>query len=163
MKVSDIMTSDPVSCKPGNSLAEVASLLWEHNCGALPVVGPDGAVTGIITDRDICIAVGTRDKRAAEIPVHEVISGKCFTCGPEDDIHTALRRMQENRVRRLPVIGEAGLIGVISIDDIVLNARWAEAGDVDLSFLDVIRVLRRVTYPAQPCAGSGVCWTTTTA
>lgn len=83
------------------------------------------------------------------------MTGKHFTCDVESDVHDALQSMENNRVRRLPVIdGEGHLKGIVSVDDIVLNAQWAETHPVDLSFLQVIRVLRRATYPAAPCAGS---------
>jgi CBS-domain-containing membrane protein len=158
MKVQDIMTANPAFCHRETNLAEVAALMWQHNCGALPVLDKNGSLVGVITDRDVCIALGTRNRVAAEVSAAEVITGRHFTCGPDDNIRHALQRMQDNQVRRLPVVDrEEHLRGIISIDDIVLNAQWAETHVVDLSFLDVIRVLRRVTYPAAPCAGSEVC------
>jgi CBS domain-containing protein len=153
MKVRDVMIPNPTPCRPETNLAEAAALMWQHNCGALPVLDERLRVVGMITDRDICIALGTRNRRAAEVSVSQVISGKLFACSSENDIHGALRCMQEYHVRRLPVITDDGhLEGIVSIDDIVLNARWAETHRVDLSFFDVIRTLRCVTYPARHCA-----------
>ena len=62
MRVRDLMTSDVKTCRPETNLAEAVKEMWEGDCGALPVVGDDGRVAGIITDRDICIAVATRGR-----------------------------------------------------------------------------------------------------
>jgi CBS domain-containing protein len=155
MKVHDIMVPNPAFCYPKTNLAEATALMWQHNCGSLPVLDHDGRVTGILTDRDICIALGTRNQRASEVLVDQVMTGRHITCYPESDVHEALRSMEDHRVHRLPVVDHEGhLKAIISIDDIVLNAQWAETHTVDLSFVDVIRVLRKVTHPAKPCVGS---------
>src|SRR5207249_11540387 len=76
MRVGDFMTSPAVFCRPEANLAAVAALMWDKDCGALPVVSEDGKVTGMITDRDICVALGTRNKRASEVTVRDVIYGQ---------------------------------------------------------------------------------------
>lgn len=103
MKVRDIMISNPTCCRPDTNLAAATALMWEHDCGALPVLDQNSRATGIITDRDVCIAVGTRNKRAAEICVGQVMTGKVFRCSPDAEIHEALCCMQTNHVRRLIV------------------------------------------------------------
>jgi predicted transcriptional regulator len=78
-------------------------------------------VVGIITDRDICIALGTRNKRASEIRVGDVMRTAVETCGTEDDVKGALDKMRDRRVRRLPVLdGDAHLTGMLSLNDAVL-------------------------------------------
>jgi len=88
---------------------------------------------GVITDRDICVALGTRGKPSGEVLVRDVMSKNVFSCAPDDDIHMALRTMREGRVRRLPVVAKSGeLVGVVSIDDIVLHtdpSRFGKAGE----------------------------------
>ena len=64
MKVRDLMTSRVRTCRPSTSLADVVSEMWEGDCGVLPVVNDEGRVIGMITDRDICIALATRDRFA---------------------------------------------------------------------------------------------------
>ena len=147
MTVREIMVSKPACCQPEADLAVATALLCNHNCGALPVVDAKNQPVGMITDRDICIALGTRDKRAAEISVSQVMSGKVFACDAGSDIRKALDRMKKNHVRRLIVTEYGELKGMLSIDDIVLNIQWSDHSEVELSFLDVIRVLRQVTYP----------------
>ncbi len=127
MKVRDIMTKAPVFCHPDSNLAAAAEKMWAHDCGILPVVDDELGVVGVITDRDICIALGTKDRKASLVSVREVMSGKVHICAPEDDIHSALKVMGKGRVRRLPVVNREGkLMGVLSMDDIVLSA---EKGD----------------------------------
>jgi CBS domain-containing protein len=122
--------------------------MWNGNCGFLPVVGSDGKVFGVVTDRDICIALGTRNRLPGEIKVSEVItSQKLFYCCPDDDVHLALQAMQTGRVRRLPVITHEGaLAGIVSMDDILLKAEPISVGkQPELSSDEVVRTYRAIT------------------
>jgi len=96
----------------------------KNNCGFLPVVGEGGNVIGVVTDRDICIALGTRNRKPSEVTVWDVMPHKLFTCMEGDDVHCALKTLRDAKIRRLPVIDRDGaLTGVLSIDDVVLNAK----------------------------------------
>ncbi|MGH9139780.1 MAG: CBS domain-containing protein, partial [Vicinamibacterales bacterium] len=124
MKVRDLMTSDVKTCGTDTNLATAAKIMWEGDCGAVPVTDERGRVVGIITDRDICIAGATRSRTEGEIPVHDVISKAVFTCSPGDEVRTALETMKNKKVRRLPVVGHDGqLAGILSIHDIAIQAR----------------------------------------
>jgi len=147
MKVKEIMTSDAKVCAPTNSLAEVARLMWEDDCGMLPVINSDGKVGGVITDRDVCMAAFTKGQRLFEIAVEDVISARdTFTCNGEDDILSALETMQVNQVRRLPVIKEDGILeGVLSMNDVVLNAEESkDKKKADLSYSDVVNAYKSI-------------------
>jgi CBS domain-containing protein len=80
-------------CRPDDNLAEVAATMWHARCGALPVLDRRGAVTSMITDRDICIALGARNLRASEVKVKDVSPPRVFSCGPNDDVRLALNTM----------------------------------------------------------------------
>ena len=122
MKVKDLMTTDVRTCTPGTTVAEAARLMWEGDCGILPVVD-DGKLVGVVTDRDMYIALATRNKLASDITVGEVARPQVFTCGPDDDVEGALEIMRKHRVRRLPVEGFGGTVaGIVSMNDIVLAA-----------------------------------------
>ena len=122
MKVKEIMTAEPKTCTPDTTLAEAAHLMWEGDCGILPVVD-DGALVGIVTDRDMFIALATRNKLASQLRVGAVATRTVSTCEPEDDVHGALATMKKSRVRRLPVAGFGGtVLGIISMNDILLAA-----------------------------------------
>ena len=122
MKVKDIMTTDVRTCTPDITLAAAANLMWEGDCGILPVVD-EGELMGVVTDRDMYIALATRNARAAQLKVGAVASSPVATCAPEDDVHAALAVMKQARVRRLPVVGFGNtVLGLLSLNDIVLAA-----------------------------------------
>jgi CBS domain-containing protein len=122
MRVQEIMTPAPSTCTPDTTLAEAANLMWKSDCGVLPVVD-DGELAGMVTDRDMFIALGTRNTRAALLRVGAVATTKVVTCGPDDEVEAALSTMKEARVRRLPVVDvNRQLIGIISLNDIALAA-----------------------------------------
>ena len=147
MKVQDIMTRDVQCCGPDTNLAVAAKMMWDSDCGVLPVLNVEGKVLGVITDRDICMAVATRNKPASEISVWETVSGKACTCRETDAIHTALDIMKREKVRRLPVVDEDGVLqGMLSMNDLVLNAEETKAKKApEMSYGDVMHTLRAVS------------------
>lgn len=124
MKVQDIMTANVETCSPDSDLGAAATTMWKRDCGSVPVVDNERKVVGMITDRDICMAVATRNKLASEIKVGEVISGKVYACAPDDDVRDALETMQSAQLRRLPVVDADGVLhGILSINDVVLHSK----------------------------------------
>lgn len=122
MKIKDIMTAEPRTCSLATNLATAAALMLDGDCGILPVV-EGGKLVGVVTDRDMFIALATRNKRASEIAAGEVVQTPVHTCGPDDDVHVALATMKQHRVRRLPVEGSGGTVmGIVSMNDILLVA-----------------------------------------
>lgn len=146
MKVKDVMTGTPYYCQLDTNLGSATELMWVGNCGFLPVMGTNGKLVGVVTDRDICIALGTRNRLAAEVTVAEVMSNRLFACSPDDDVHIALQTMKEGGIRRLPVTVENGiLVGVISMDDLLLRAEPAGIGKrPELSNEEVVKTYRAI-------------------
>lgn len=141
MKVRDVMVKEVKFCTAETNLAAAAEIFWKEGVGALPVL-QDGRVLGIITDRDIAIALGTRNAKAGETLVKEVTLPKLFYCAPEDDIHVALGTMRAQRVRRLPVMDNNGALqGILCLDDIVL---FAEEKAGELTYADVVQTLQSI-------------------
>lgn len=149
MKVGDVMTKTPAYCNPETNLAAAAEILWNRNCGVLPIVDSNEKLVGVVTDRDMCVALGTRNRLPSEITVKDVTSGNIVACKPDDDLRRALASMAEARVRRLPVIDAAGkLQGILSMDDVVLHTQTRGIKrDSDLSAEDVVNALRSVYAP----------------
>ena len=140
MKVKEIMTNNPATCTPDATLAEAAHLMWEADCGILPVVD-DGEIEGVVTDRDMYIALATRNLQAANLKVGAVATKTVISCAPEDDVQQALSLMKQALVRRIPVLGFGGtVLGIVSMSDIVL------AADVDESLTgeDVLDALKTI-------------------
>lgn len=122
MKVHGIMTEPVVTCRPETTLKEAARLMRESDYGTLPVVDPQGHLAGVITDRDICLAIAASARNANHIAVHEVMTRRPITVTTTDTIHTALSAMKGARVRRLPVVDTSGhLKGIVSIEDVVVR------------------------------------------
>jgi len=148
MKVREIMTSHVTTCRPETNLAEVVTLMWEQDCGVLPVVTSDRTVSGMITDRDICVALATRGLTADRIAVHDVIAGTAYTCSVDDDAIVALKTMKSQRVRRLPVVDAEGrLKGILSLNDVLTHAGAAASTEI-LNTMAVICEHRRPTAMA---------------
>jgi CBS domain-containing protein len=123
MTVKELQTSNVKTVGPDTDLAVVAKLMWDGDCGAVPVVNEERKVIGMITDRDICIAAATRSKPPAEIRASEVMTNHgIHSVKSDDDVRVALRTMRKHRVRRLPVVDQQQrLTGILSINDLAIN------------------------------------------
>ncbi len=143
MKVQDIMTPDVKFCGPDTNLAEATEILWRNNCGTLPVLDTGRKLIGLVTDRDMCIALGTKNCRASDLAVREVAMKPVFTCGPNDDVHGALKTMRQHQVRRVPVVGEDGkLAGILCLDEVVHHAEKATTAGI--SYEDVVNTMKAI-------------------
>jgi len=130
VKVEQLMTKDVRACRPSHPLNCAAQILWEYDCGIVPIVDEEGLdkVVGTLTDRDICMAAYTRGHALSEIQVDSAMAHKIYSCTPAATLEDAMQKMQEAQVRRLPIVDEAGhLLGMISLADIAREAK-AHAG-----------------------------------
>ncbi len=152
MKIQDIMTRPVESCGSTADLAAAAMIMWRQDCGVVPVVDDQQRVLGVITDRDVCIAVATRHRRPEELTVGAVMTHRLFTVRPEEDVHLALERMRRERIRRLPVVdADQRLVGIVSTNDLVLSAKPATARPAPaLTNDEVIETLRVICAHAVP-------------
>jgi len=145
MKAQDIMTKDPACCAPDDSVSDAAKLMAENDCGQIPVVDIGGMLVGVITDRDIacrCVAAG----KPSDTPVAEVMSKSAITVTPDASIDECCRKMEDNQVRRLPVVDESGkCCGMISQADIAQSAEKKETGDL----------VRQISQPSEEAASAG--------
>ena len=125
----DLMTPDPQCVKEDESLVDAARLMRDLDVGALPICGNDNRLKGMLTDRDIvvkCIADGGDPRTTTAGSLAE---GKPITIGADDDIRDALTVMQDHQVRRLPVIDDHTLVGIISQADIALSLSATETAE----------------------------------
>ena len=128
MQVKQIMATDIATCGSDTNLAEVVRLMWDRDCGFVPVVDAAGKVAGVLTDRDICIASATRRLLPEQITAAQAMrSAPIQTTRPEETLEKALGTMKQFQVRRLPVVAADGTVkGVISMNDIVLASQQKE-------------------------------------
>ena len=124
MRVRELMTQPVYSCNVQDRANAAAQIMWEHDCGVVPVVDGGGRVVGVLTDRDLCMAVHFQNRPLTEIPVAGVMAQQVCTCICDDDVLEAERVMAERQIHRLPVVNDEGsLIGILSLADVARQAR----------------------------------------
>ena len=147
MRVREWMTSRPEACDPDTDLAAAAMIMWRNDCGFVPVVEKhDGKLVGVITDRDICMALATRHVVAEDARVGDVMAREPHTCSSDDEVHTALQTMAAHQVRRLPAVDARGALeGVLSLNDLVRHAgAIAPRGRQDVLSGEILSALQRI-------------------
>lgn len=125
MRVDQIMTKQVQCCQPGDSLQHTAQLMWDHDCGCLPVYGGDGSkkIMGMITDRDIAMCALFQGKPLGELCVRDAMAREVRTCHPNDTLANAEKIMRESKIRRLPVVDKQEcIVGMISLADLAQEA-----------------------------------------
>jgi CBS domain-containing protein len=149
-RVRDVMSRQPRTCHAADSLSSAAQLMWEGDCGVLPVVDDAGRPIGMLTDRDVCMAAYTRGLPLAEICVSTAMSASLCACKPTDTLRSLMDLMATQQVRRVPVVSEGGqLVGIVSLADI---ARLTQAPTLlsQEARIWVPGVLAGISEPAQP-------------
>ena len=120
MRIRDLMTKQVASVRSGDSTAVAARLMWDCDCGVVPVIDEDGHTVAMITDRDICMAALMRDRAPSAIPVADAMSRELRSCGPEDEVSTAEELMRTHQIRRIPIVDrDRRPVGMLSLADIV--------------------------------------------
>jgi CBS domain-containing protein len=159
MQVKDVM-NQPVHTVPADATLErAAHQMWEHDCGTIPVVDAEGRLTGIVTDRDICMAAYTQGKPVGAIPVTTAMARQVLACHVDDSIATAEELMREGQVRRVPVIDNDGRpIGIVSMNDIARLGAEARAASVDR---EIVSTLAAICVPRQTLQAAPPVWSTT--
>jgi CBS domain-containing protein len=144
MLVNEVMKKPPETCTVNDTVAQAARIMHDHRCGFVPVVDDRGSVVGVISDRDVCIAVGDKNRGMARIPVQEVMSRPVFSCFGEENLKVTLGTMSRRHVRRLPVVDKRGhLQGILSIDDII----QAPSKRGSPSAEEILAALKGITAP----------------
>jgi CBS domain-containing protein len=133
MQVQDIMTTNPACCEAGDSLQDAVRLMIDYDCGEIPVVDDrDECIPiGVITDRDIvCRSIG-KGLNPLEMTVSDCMSTPLVSVKPENTLDECYRVMEENQIRRVPVVASGGkCIGIVSLADIALNVSKADSGEI---------------------------------
>jgi len=133
MRVQDIMTARPACCTKDTSLTDVARLMEDQDCGAIPVVAGnnDGHVIGIVTDRDIVCRTLADGKDPFQMAAGDCMSLDVVTVRGNADLNDAVRLMQEHKIRRLPVVDDGGVLaGMVAQADVARQTRKEQAADL---------------------------------
>jgi len=149
MNASDLMTRPAKSCGSNDNLQRAAQIMWENDCGVVPVVNDGGRVVGMVTDRDICMAAYTQGKPLWQIPVSNVMAKHVHGVMESDPIEMAETLMRRVQVRRVPVLdGDGRLKGILSMNDLARHThRSAGRKSNGLSGDSIVQTLAAICEP----------------
>lgn len=139
MKVKDIMTTEIETCGPETTVQQVASKMMELDVGSIPVT-EDGNLRGIITDRDLVIR-GIASQFSLETPINRILSSSYVTGTPDMDVEEAANIMAQEQVRRLPIIEDNKVVGIVALGDVAVDEEDPE---------DSEEALEEISKPAEP-------------
>jgi CBS domain-containing protein len=125
--VSSLMKESPATCSPADTLRRAAEILWQCDCGMVPVVEGDARLVGVITDRDICMASFFKGESVSAIDVGSTMSKNVITAKPDDSIDSVVHLMIEKQVRRVPIVENERLVGIVSLADIARLVKATES------------------------------------
>lgn len=145
MRIEQLMSQPAHTCTDSDTLNAAARLMWEYDCGVVPVVNEYGRLVGVVTDRDVCMAAYTRGQPLHEIPVSAAMSTQVFTCSPQEPIEAAERLMSKAQIRRVPVVDRDNRpVGVLSLNDLARNAASTRARNgVDREIVETLAAICR--------------------
>jgi CBS domain-containing protein len=149
MNVSDLMTSAVKSCGTNDNLQRAAQLMWENDCGIVPVVDGDGRAVGMITDRDICMAAYTHGQPLWQLPVSDAMAKQVHAVRETDPLEVVETLMRRVRVRRVPVLdGDGRIKGILSMNDLARHAHGSVGRKANgLSGDSIVQTLAAICEP----------------
>jgi CBS domain-containing protein len=119
LHIQEIMTRPAITCRSTDTLHTAAQLMWDHDCGAIPVTDEAGKLVGIVTDRDICMATYTRGRAPQQIAVADAMAKQVYSCRSDDPVSQAEQLMSDYQIRRVPIVDyDDKPTGVLSLNDI---------------------------------------------
>jgi CBS domain-containing protein len=155
MQLKDVMNQPVTVCPEDATLDCAARLMWEQDCGSIPVVASDGRLVGMVTDRDICMSAYTQGQALTSIPVTTAMARSVVAGHEDDSIETAEQLMQDNQIRRLPVIdGEGRPVGIVSQNDLVRIVAETRKSNSDRELVQTLAAIGKPrmmsTQPGSP-------------
>ena len=129
MKLRDVMTKEVTSLNVDDTVEKAAQIMKEKNVGSIPVCR-DGKIAGIVTDRDITLRSIAQGENISSIKVSSIMSSNPITGNLNMDVHEAAKLMAEKQIRRLPVVDNNAVVGILSLGDLAVEPKFGnEAGD----------------------------------
>lgn len=140
MRVKDIMTKDVAYINPNGTVIEAAQLMQKHNVGVIPVCDKSGVI-GIVTDRDIVVRNIAHGRNPQDTPVKDVMTSQVTTVSPDTDVNLITDIMSKNQIRRIPVVENNMLVGIVALGDMATDMRF----DTEAS-----EALTEISRPSKP-------------
>ncbi len=156
MLISEVMTSDVASCGPDDTLESAARMMWDRDCGSVPVVDEQRRVVGIITDRDVCMAALTQGVPLSVARVASAMAREVECIRSDAGPALAEAAMQRRQVRRLPVVDAEGrLVGMVALADLAYAMESAVTFGADgMTWTAIGRTFAAVSRPRVPTSGA---------
>ena len=149
--VHAIMSEPAGACSLGEPLQRAAQLMWDLDCGVVPIVDADGRLAGILTDRDICMAAYTKGLPLSAIRVDDVMNKQVVSCAPSDHLEHAIGLMEDHQVRRLAVVtAERRLVGIVSLSDVAQASEALPRQDGQRVVSELLRAVSKRRAPSEP-------------
>jgi CBS domain-containing protein len=153
MRIQEIMSHPIVTCPVDSTLHHAARLMWEYDCGIIPIVGDDGRLVGVVTDRDACMAAYTQGRPLSEIPIATAMAKDVVASHTSDTLEAVESLMKASQVRRVPVVdGEYRPVGLVSINDLARLAARAHRNGVDRQVVETLAAVSQPRGNAEPAA-----------
>jgi len=127
--IKDLMTSNPKSCEPSTTVVDAAKVMAQEDVGPVPIV-EGGRLVGLVTDRDLVVRVLAEGKDPSSTTIGEIASADLTTVTPDTDLTEALELMSASQVRRLPVVEDGQLVGIVAQADVARAADEEQTGEV---------------------------------
>ena len=143
MQVKEVMSRRIIAISPEETVAVAARLLSQHNIGALPVCSRDGRLRGMVTDRDIVLRCVAPEADPKSVPVKEIMSRRLAAVAPGDDVRQAARLMARRQIRRLPVVAEGKVVGMVSLGDLAQCGRYEM--EISRALTDISSVVQKLS------------------
>jgi CBS domain-containing protein len=147
VRVKDLMSQPVFTSTLDQSVQTAAQIMWEHDCGIVPVVDNESRLVGVVTDRDICMAALFQNRPLSEIPISSVMAGNVSTCRADDPLIDAEHLMSMRQVHRLPVVDDLGVpTGLLSLADVARRVRRANGGK-NTGAADLVETIGAISEP----------------
>ncbi len=140
MKVRDVMTKNVATISPDATIKDAAQMMQQHNVGSIPVVDTRGLV-GIVTDRDIVVRNIAAGQNPMSTPVKNVMTSQVLTVAPEEDVQSITQKMSTQQIRRVPVVDNQKLVGMVSLGDIATTG---------MTKMEASEALSEISKPSKP-------------
>ncbi len=118
--VRHVMTEAPKTLNPQRTVADAAGLMTQYDVGVIPLADDRGTVVGLVTDRDLVVRVLAKQRDPREVTLGEVATKNVITISPDTNVAEARDLMAEHRIRRLPVVKDGELVGILALGDIAV-------------------------------------------
>ena len=142
MTIRTVMSAPATTCAPTESIATAARRMAESNVGFLPVIGAQGDLVGVLTDRDVCLSIAHEHRAPINVPVGDIMTRQAFSCLDTDDAHVVLAAMKKHHVRRVPIVDRSRHVqGVVSIDDLLRRIADPRVGLESDAVLSALRAV----------------------